>query len=234
MTSRWTEEKRAVISAAREMAAQGLVTGSSGNLSVRLPAEPDGRPLIAVTPAGRPYASLSEDDIAVVDFDVEQVEGDLAPSSETLLHVAIYQARPDAGAVIHTHSIFASVAAVAGLEIPPIIDEITITIGGAVQVSEYAFPGSEELANNVCAALGERNAALIRNHGAVGIGNDPLQALDVCALVERTAQVFFYTSLLGKASELPPDVVEAEIAIYRMRRQTAVDRVAGSKGSHLG
>ena len=203
------------------MASLGLVTGTSGNVSQRL-APPDGSAeLVAMTPMGRAYETLQDDDIAVVDFDVEQVEGDLPPSSESLLHTAIYRERPDARAVVHTHSIFVSVAAVSGLEIPPIIDEMMYVIGGPVKVSEYASPASQELADNVCAALGERNAVLIRNHGAVGVGRDLTEALNVCALLERAAQVFVYSTLLGKVNTLPAEVVDAELAIYRMRRQAS-------------
>ena len=219
MSSRWATQKHEVVVAAQEMAALGLVTGSSGNVSVRLPDQADSRELLAITPSGRPYATLTAEDIVVTDFDVEPVEGELPPSSETLLHVAIYRARPDVGAVIHTHAVYSSVAAVAGLEIPPIIDEMMVAIGGAVKVSRYVFPGTQELADSVCEALGERNAALIKSHGAVGVGRDLRQALEVCALVERVAQVFIFASLLGKVDTLPPDVIEAELSIYRMRRQ---------------
>ena len=219
MSGRWKEERHEVVLAAREMASLGLVTGSSGNVSMRLRRDDDIRELLAVTPSGKPYATLKDEDIVITDFDVEPVEGELTPSSETLLHVAVYRARPDVQAVIHTHSVFSSVAAVAGLDIPPIIDEMMITIGGPIKVSRYAFPGSQELADNVCAALDERNGALIRNHGAVGAGRDLREALDVCALVERVAQIFIYASMLGKANTLPSEVIEAELSIYRMRRQ---------------
>jgi L-ribulose-5-phosphate 4-epimerase len=215
--ARWRDERRAVVLASQEMAAMGLVTGPSGNVSMRLPPE-GGRELLAITPTGKDYGALKDEDIVVVDFDVETVEGERAPSSEALLHVGIYRARPDVGAVVHTHSVFSSVAAVAGLEIPPLIDEVTVTVGGAIKVSEYAFPGTQELADKVCAALGERKAALIRNHGAVGVGRDLREALDICALVERVAQIFVYASLLGKVNALPPDIVEKELAIYRMRQ----------------
>ena len=218
MKSSWKAEKQAVAAAAREMAELGLVTGSSGNVSTRLPALEESTELLAITPSGKPHANLEIDDIVVADFDIEPVEGDLVPSSESLLHAAIYRARPDVNAVMHTHSVFCSVAAVAGLEIPPIIDEMVIAIGGPIKVSEYAFPATQELADSVCAALGERNAALIRHHGAVGVGGDLREALDVCALAERAAQVFVYASLLGKVDTLPPDIVEAELAIFRMRR----------------
>ena len=216
MSSRWSAHKHQVVLAAREMAETGLVTGTSGNVSLRLGPVDDSRELLAVTPSGKPYVSLRDEDIVVVDFDIEPVEGDLTPSSEALMHVATYRARPDVNAAIHTHSVFCSVAAVAGLEIPPIIDEMMIAVGGPVKVSDYAFPGTQELGDSVCAALGARNAALIRNHGAVGVGRDLREALDVCALVERAAQVFIYASMLGKVGTLPSDVVEAELSIFQM------------------
>ena len=214
----WETEKSAMARAAREMADLGLVAGSSGNVSMRLRTPNDSRDLLAITPTGKPYTTLESGDIAVVDFDVEPVEGDLAPSSETLLHVAIYSGRADVNAVIHTHSVFCSVAAVAGLEIPPLIDEMMISVGGPVGISRYAFPGSQELADNVRDALGERNAALVRNHGAVGVGRNLREAIDICALVERIAEVFVHASVLGRVNTLPEDVVEAELAIYRMHR----------------
>ena len=176
---------------------------------------------MAITPMGRSYDMLEAEDVVVVDHEMEAVEGELAPSSESLLHLAVYSRRPDVGAVVHTHAVYSSVAAVAGLEIPAIIDEMVVSIGGPVQVSEYAFPGSPELAENVCAALGQRMAALIGSHGAVGVGRDLREAVDVCELTERIAQIFVFSSLLGKAATLPAEVVEAEMAIFRMRREAA-------------
>ena len=199
----------------------GLVTGSSGNVSRRLGSS-DGAELMAITPTGRPHADLKDEDIAVVDFDIEPVEGGPPPSSESLMHVAIYRARPDVWAVIHTHAVYSSVAAVAGLAIPPIVDEMAVTLGGAIEVSDYGFPGTMELADSVRDALGERNAALMRNHGAVGVGSDLKEAMEVCKLTERVAQIYVMASILGKVSPLPEDIVEAETAIFRMRRQSAV------------
>lgn len=220
MAIRWREQRSAVAAAARRMAAQELTTGANGNVSMRLPTHDGGRALMAITPSGVGYDTLRAEDVLVTDMDIEPIAGDGVPSSEALLHAAIYRRRSDVGAVMHTHSTFATIAAVAGMDIPVILDETALAIGGAVRVSEYAFPSSEALAANVCAALGERNAALIRNHGAVGVGADLQEALDVCALVERTAQVFVYATLLGGANPLPADVVETETALFRMRRQS--------------
>ena len=132
---------RGVELAGRTLGIIGL--GASGNVSMRLE-HFDSRELFAITPSGRPCADLTEDDIAVVDSEVEPIEGDLPRSSEALLHVGIYRSRLDVGAVVHTHSVFASVAAVAGRSIPPIVDEMVVSIGGAIEVSEYAFPTSQE------------------------------------------------------------------------------------------
>ena len=221
MPTTWQTERQAVADAARDMAALGLVTGTSGNVSMRLGQDGNGVELIAITPSGRPYDRLAVDDIVVVDFEVEAVEGELTPSSESLLHVAIYQARPEIGAVIHTHSVFSSALAVAGLEIPAVIDEVTITMGGPIRVSRYAFPGTPELSDYVCAALEERKAALISNHGAVGVGRDLGEALEVCTLLERVAEIFVHASAMGKVTQLPSEVTEAEQAIYRMRNTGA-------------
>ena len=221
--SRWQSEKSTVAAAARRMSGMGLVTGASGNVSRKLEAV-GAAPLMAITPMGSRYDSITADDVVVVDFDAEPVEGEGTPSSESLLHLAIYRARPDVGAVIHTHSVFASVLAVAGKGLPAVIDEAAITVGGAVQVSRYAFPASEELATNVCEVLGDRKAALIRNHGMVGVGSDPDEAFEICALVEHVAKIYVHATAFGGACELPPDVVESEVAIYRMRNpNTGVD-----------
>ncbi|MBI4233692.1 MAG: class II aldolase/adducin family protein [Chloroflexi bacterium] len=218
MPDLWEPQRRAVLEAAQELARQGLVIGASGNVSLRLEPQ-EGKDLLAITPTQRAYSTMRPEDIVVVDFDGEPVAGELPPSSELLLHVGVYRARRDVGAVIHTHSTYASVCAVAGLEIPPIIDEVVLRVGGPIAVALYAFPGTQELAERACHALGERNAVLLRNHGAVGVGKDLREALEVCQLVERAAKVFVMASLLGRATPLTPEMVELEQQLFQMRRR---------------
>ena len=220
MRLNWQVERRAVLEAAQRMAALGLVVGTSGNVSMRVDANSDEKELMAITPSGIEYDILNTEDILVTDMDIEPVEGDGVPSSEAMLHAEIYRHRRDVGAVMHTHSAFATAVAVAGLDIPPIIDEMVLTVGGEVKVAEYAFPSSEALAANVREALGGRNAALMRNHGVVGVGADLREALKVCELVEHAAQVMVYASMLGGATSLPSDVLEAEAALFEMRRKS--------------
>ncbi|MYB48622.1 MAG: class II aldolase/adducin family protein [Dehalococcoidia bacterium] len=205
--------KEQVAKVARKMGELGLVSGTSGNVSARLP---DG--LMAITPMGKSYEAMSVEDIVVVDGDLDPMEGELMPSSESLMHVAIYAAREDVGGVVHTHAVYSSAAAAAGMAIPPIVDEMVVTLGGEVRVSEYAPPASEEVAERVCAALGNRDAALIRNHGAVAVGADPETALAASVLTERAAQIFVLSSVIGRPATLPDEVVASEAAIFEMRR----------------
>lgn len=208
---RWKEERREILEISRKMVEKGLVVGTAGNISLRLE-DPAG--LIAITPSGRYYELLKEEDIVIVDFKGEAVDGELLPSIETMLHIMIYKARPKINAIIHTHSVFASILAVAGLEIPPILDEQVISVGGEIKVAPYAPPGSQELARNVVATLGNRNAVLLANHGVVALGRDLREAFTIAEIVEKTAKVYFGTLLLGKVNPLPPEVVSAEKALF--------------------
>ncbi len=211
---RWSEERQAVLDASKRMAQLGLVVGSAGNVSARIRA--DGRDLLAITPNRKRYGQLTVEEIVVVDFEGEPVEGDLVPSSETLMHACVYKARPEVRAVAHTHSVYATTLAVAALPLPPILDELVTYVGGEVQVAEYGMAGTEDLAAKAVAALGERNAVLLRNHGMLGVGASPEAALDVCLLVERAAQVYLLARGLGQAHRLPEEAVEVEKAYFRM------------------
>ena len=216
MTSTWRQHKQDVADTARRMADLGLVVGTAGNVSARVQRD-SGDDLMAVTPTGVPYSGMTEADIVIADFDVDLVEGELPPSSESVLHVGVYRARPDVHAVIHTHSVYSSVLAVLGIDLPSVIDEVVVYVGGEVRVSDYAFPGSEELSANVCAALGPRKAAFIANHGAVAVGRSLDEALDICLLVERASQIYVTARSIGEVREIPTEYVEAEAAIYAMR-----------------
>jgi L-fuculose-phosphate aldolase len=198
---------------------RGLVGAYSGNTSLRLSGS-GAEGLLLVTPTHHPYYRMQPDELVVVDLDGNPVsKGGMRPSSETQLHLEIYRNRSDVQAVVHTHSIYASVAAVVGRDIPPLIDEMLLTIGGPVKVSKYAFPGTQDLAEEAYAALADRNAALLRNHGVVGVGPDIWEALEVCDLVERLANIFVLARNFGPraGASLPDDAVETEMQMFRDR-----------------
>jgi L-fuculose-phosphate aldolase len=211
--SQWREARKTVLEAARKMSEKGLVVGSSGNISLRLPPEGE-RQLLAVTPTSRHYDSLKVDDIQIVDFDDQKVAGNLPPSIETPMHIGIYRARKNVNAVIHTHSVFASAAAVAGLDIPPILDDQMAFLGGEIKLAGHALSGTPEQVANVIAALGDRSAVLLPNHGAVGTGLTMRDAFTACELIEKTAQIYLLALAAGKVNQLPVKAREIEKALY--------------------
>ena len=119
--SKWQEEKRLVLETSQKMLERGLVVGNPDNVTLHLPPR-DSRELLAITPTSRCYDLLAVDDIQVIDFETEPVEGDLPPSSKTLLHTGIYPARQDMNVVIHI-AVFAGAISVAGLAVPTILDD---------------------------------------------------------------------------------------------------------------
>ena len=169
---------------------------------------------MAVTPSARPYDSLAADDIQVVDFNGETVEGNLPPSMETPLHIGIYRARENVGAIIHTHSVCASAVSVVGCDIPPILDDQVAFLGGEIKLARYALSGSREQVANVMAALEDRSAVLLRNHGAIGTGRTLHDAFTACELIEKTAGIYLLALSAGTVNNLPPEAVKAEKALY--------------------
>lgn len=212
----WQPQRESLHSVCRRLVDAGLVSGSSGNVSIRLRSQPDD--LVLITARGANLDDLGPHGLSIIDLNGEPVEEELPPSSESALHLGIYSGRPDVGCVIHSHPVYSTVAAVAVCEIPPLIDEVVIKIGGPIPVAEYGFPGSEELAEKALAALGDGMAVLLRHHGLITVGRTPEEALENSLLVERLAQIFLYTSLLGAANPLPEETIELEKELYRMKR----------------
>ncbi len=196
-----------VLHTAQELVACGLTVGNSGNVSARVP-EAD-RLLLAITPHARYYDTLTPEDIIVVDEAGQPVAGQGLPSSELLLHIALYRARPDVGAVIHSHPVMASVIAVTGRPIPLILEDQVIYLGGQIEVAPYAMTGSAELAQAAVNALGERNACVLAHHGALCVGRDLRAALCACRYLEKAAQVFLLAAWTGPVNVLPPEAVKA-------------------------
>ncbi len=208
--------RTAIHDACQALESQDLVAVASGNVSVRLMDGEPGR--IAITPSQVPYAELTPDQIVVVTLDGAVAEGGETPSSEMPTHLAVYAARPDVGAVVHTHSVFATALAVAGRELPVILDEQVVVLGGPVRVAEFASGSTRELADNAVAALGDRQAVFLSNHGAVAVGKDLGEAVAVAVFLERVAKIYAGASAVGTPRALPDQVVQEQIAAFRKRR----------------
>lgn len=198
-----------IIKAAQKMAGQNMLPGSWGNISIKIDDD-----TYAVTPSGRGYDNLAPQHITVVDANGITVDGALIPSSELPLHLAVYKALPDANAIVHTHSVYASACAAARKDIPPLVEDLVQIMGGAVHCAEYALPGTEELAQNVIKAMGGKRAALLANHGVACWGVTLDEAMMVAGIVEKAAQLYFITQSLGGAVLLPQSDIDAMHAFY--------------------
>src|SRR5439155_11169040 len=169
-----TDMKEDVLNTAKAMLRKGLVEGTAGNISARMP---DGS--ICITPSSVDYEAMGLDDLCLIDLDGEVVEGERGPSSEKLLHTAIYKAFDDVQSVIHSHPVYATMFAIARKPIPPCIDEFSIYVGGEVPVTEYGQSGTQDVGDNAVAVLADRGAALLANHGMVAVGPSPAKALHI-------------------------------------------------------
>ncbi|WP_073952341.1 class II aldolase/adducin family protein [Streptomyces kebangsaanensis] len=179
----------ALVATARRTVSDGLVVGTSGNVSVRV------GDTVLVTPSGVPYDRLTPDDVTGVDLEGRQVLGTLVPTSELPMHLAVHRTT-DARAVVHTHAVHATAVSTLVAELPP-IHYMTGALGGPVRVAPYATYGTEELARNMLRALAGRTGCLLRNHGTVTYGTTLDQAYD------RTAQLEWMCRLWLTASSMP-------------------------------
>ncbi len=198
-----SQERHALAEAGRRLAARGLVIGTSGNLSVRA------GDLVAVTPTGGVIGELTAEQMTVIDLDGAVADGELAPTSEVPMHLAIYRAS-FAGAIAHTHATTSTAIGLVADEIP-LVHYAMLSLGGAVRVAPYACYGTQELAGHVVKALEFKQAALMRNHGSIAIGSTLAKAADNLELLEWAAQTY-HQALLASAvtGQVPRELTEHE------------------------
>ncbi|MDB1088437.1 class II aldolase/adducin family protein [Streptomyces sp. ACA25] len=196
---------RELVAAARRTVADGLVVGTSGNLSVRL------GDIILVTPTGVPYDRLGPEDLLAVDRDGRRRAGTLEPTSELPLHLAVYRST-DAAAVVHTHAVHATAVSTLVDELPP-IHYLAAVFGGPVRVAPYATYGSEELAAHLLTALRDRSGCLLRNHGTLVYGRSLEEACANTAQLEWMCRVWLAASSVpGRTPSLLPAAEVGRVA----------------------
>lgn len=218
----YEDAKRQVLDAAQQMVRLGLLVGTGGNVSARI-GDDD---LLAITPSQRDYLDLAVDDICVVRFDGTQVEGALHPSVETGMHVAVYQARPDVNAILHTHQPHASVFALLNEPVPALTDEQVSNLGEQVAVVPYGLSGSQELLANIAAAVANKcNAFTLRNHGALLLALDLPRAIRNALLLEKTAHAYQMALATGRpVGTLDPEVTAAVFDLLKTDQRAEARR----------
>jgi len=187
-----------LIDAALQLQNMGLNHGATGNCSCR-----DGDTYL-ITPSGVETQDLSDDKVVRMNFtgDIVDSISNLKPSSEWRFHQDIMSERKEVGAVVHTHSIYASTFSLFGDELPPFHYMIAVAGGDTVRCASYAMFGTQQLSDNIIGALTDRKACLIANHGLVAIGDNLKEAIQIAEEIEHLCQLYIEARKLGEPNLL--------------------------------
>jgi len=203
-------DREDLVGYARRMAADDLAPGTSGNLSVRR------GEVMAITPSGMPYERMNPADICLVCTSDAVLLSGPRPSTETPMHLAMYQAS-NAAAIVHTHSPFV-VALSTVLDELPAIHYAMADLGGPVRVAPYLRFGTDQLAASAAAALAGRSAVILRNHGALTCGPTLARAYERARTLEWLARVYWYARLAGTPQTLSESALtEVSDAVRELR-----------------
>lgn len=211
-----TAARRAVIDTARAMSRSGLSPGRSGNVSCRWKGG------MLITPTGMAYDVIRPRDIVFVNGDgAVPAKKSRKPSSEWRFHLAAYRARPDMHAVVHTHSLYATVLACAHKPIPAFHYMVAVAGGDSIPLVPYDTFGTETLAEHVANGLAQRNACLMANHGQIAVGKDLASALELAHEVEVLAEQYAKVLTLGEAHILPDEEMARVLERFKTYGQRA-------------
>lgn len=214
MAIRYEPERQAVVDYARRMTSDGLVVGTSGNISQRVGDH------IVVTPSGTDYSTMTARDIVVVDIEGSTVDGDLLPTVELPIHLACYR-ELGARAVVHTHSRSATALSLLRDDVPKVHYQIAM-FGGSVRVAPYATYGTEQLVTNIMAAMQDRTACIMKHHGSIAIGENLAKTYDRVRQLEWLCDVWMTAAAIGDPAVLPDAEIEhvtAKFASYGQPRR---------------
>ena len=204
------QARHAIIEACQSLSRLGLVTGTSGNISVRTPTG------LLISPTGMAYEALEPGHIVPVGWD-GAFSGTVAPSSEWQLHRDVLLARPELGAVVHTHSKHATAVGILGRGIPAIHYAIAAAGGHDIRCARYETFGTPELAAQVVIAMRDRRACLMAHHGVLVAHTTLAAAMALAVTVEELAQAYLLVLPMGEPPILPAaemDRVVEKFATY--------------------
>jgi L-fuculose-phosphate aldolase len=204
-----TDPRATLVAACRELTRRGLTHGTSGNISVRC----DERRFF-VTPTGMDYDLLQAEDIPLMDLDGRWF-GSRRPSSEWRFHRDILKARSDVGAIVHTHSVNATALACTGRGIPAFHYMVAVAGGADIRCAPYHAFGTQELSDAALAALKDRKACLLANHGVIATGTDLPRAISLAGEVENLAKQYCAALALGDVRIL--DEAQMRIVLEKFR-----------------
>ncbi len=195
---RFIEERKQIVEFGKMMIDKNLTKGSGGNISVFVRDEK----LMLITPSGIDYYKIQLEDIVVMDLEGNVVEGDKKPSSEHSMHSIFYREREDVNAIVHFHSVYASVLATLQWELPATHYLIAVSGGDNVRCADYATFGTEELARNAFDAMKDRYVVFLANHGMLAGAKDLPNAFSKAEEIELCAEIYYRAKSIGEPKML--------------------------------
>jgi L-ribulose-5-phosphate 4-epimerase len=205
--------KEQVVNTCHTLLERGYLKATEGNISLRI----TGQNTFAITPSNYDYSKMQTNDICILDFEMQQIEGQMKPSIESGMHAAVYQARSDVHCIIHTHQPYASALALIKMPIPALFDEQVRFLGRSVDIISYAPSGTALLKNAVKSKVkNNNNAYILQNHGVLVFGGTMEQTIHNMALLEKCALTYLLAILTEKKiSKIPLPI--REIAFAKLR-----------------
>ncbi|MFY9382578.1 MAG: L-fuculose-phosphate aldolase [Acetomicrobium sp.] len=205
------KERELVVEYGKKLITAGLTRGTGGNISVINKKES----LMAISPSGMDYFETEPGDVVIMDLEGEIVDGFRKPSSEWRMHLIFYQKREDVGAVVHTHSMFATTIATLRWEIPP-AHYLIAYAGKKVPCAPYATFGTQEIADAAYNTMGkEYNAVLLANHGLIAVGPDLPSAFGTAEIIEMVSEIYYRTKCVGDPVLLPDEEMELMLEKFK-------------------
>lgn len=219
---RYKSYKETVLKYSRLLSQKGYTVGTGGNTSMLI----EGENKIAITPTSMDYFGIHVDDICIVDFDMNMLEGNYKPSIETEMHIQVYKHRRDVNAIMHTHQVYASIFSLINEPIPALFDEVTVNVGHTIDIIPYGLSGSHLLAQNIIRQLNNRcNCYIIQNHGALSLGISMENAFRNVELLEKTARTYYYALTSGRnITHLPDTIVNGLCEVLYERQDKEIAR----------
>lgn len=212
--SQYQPAKQQIVKTAQDLVRKGYLMATGGNISMRVL----GQEAFAITPSNFDYMKMTAEDVCILDFDLNPVEGQRKPSVEAAMHGAIYQVRGDVNAVVHTHQVYASALTLIRAPIPALFDEQARFLGRSVEIIPYAPSGTGMLKKAIAKHVqNHNNAFMMQNHGALVFGHDMERALHNVEILEKCALAYLLAICSErKVSKIPLAV--REIAFAKLRK----------------
>jgi len=206
--------KKQIVQTSQDLVCKGFLMATGGNISLRIP----GKDAFAITPSNYDYMKMTADDVCVLDFELNVLEGTRKPSVESGMHGAIYQVRKDVHAIVHTHQVYASALTLIKAAIPPLFDEQVRFLGRSVEIIPYAPSGTGMLKNRIAKHVqNHNNAFMMQNHGALVFGHDMERAVHNVEILEKCALAYLLAIVSEKKISKIPLAVR-EVAYAKLRK----------------